>query len=442
MRRKKLRSGSSSSYDSALVSIPSDNPSDNERPATVPSRPSSALLKGGAPNAINLFDDDNHVINTDRRTKREPGESVNGVIKHTRKVVHHVRKSKREIAHEEEVPIWDSMDVAPQLRKNTAPVPASKRLPAVLPRAGHEIDNTPTPSDEEDEDEESEPEGVTHLVYNKRNKLNLTAQTTEIQDVARLAIGEIEVKIITENAYPEFGKRREVALGCFVTAAVTLGAQYVPILRRLQDDTEKRFRNALAELADARISVIRRDIKVIATNFCVGHYGLTYGQEAHVQDLLKAQRYIFAGDHRPGGQIKWNQPWRADAIIGVMQAAYFTGRRNFVKQHKDIFTDLARGGNEPEVPAPMVALVCTAVHAAIAEWSTGQHVPADFTGSNWSQTYSLHVGMLESARTNKPALYHETMQCLWKACRTSAAHGAGDVHGQPNALSLIDLSAL
>ncbi|KZT20335.1 hypothetical protein NEOLEDRAFT_1182644 [Neolentinus lepideus HHB14362 ss-1] len=250
---------------------------------------------------------------------------------------------------------------------------------------------------------------MTALVYNNKNKVNLTAQTPEIREVLRLAIDQVYVYILTKNAYPEVGTRHMVALDACIMAAEHLGTQYVPILNRLQDGNEKGFRKALADIVDGRISVLRCDIKRIAVNQVLGFYALSSRKADYVKTLMDAQRYVFPGDHTRG-QFNNREPWCHGAIAAVMRMAYFTGSGSFRDRHHDLFPC---GDGELRVPDAMVALI----HVAIDEWSSGDYEPANFTRNSWARTYEVHISTLNHVRTIAAPRYYQTMNYLFQTVR-------------------------
>ncbi|EPQ58822.1 hypothetical protein GLOTRDRAFT_98131, partial [Gloeophyllum trabeum ATCC 11539] len=318
---KMRRKSSASSFNSSTVSIPDVEDSDDEAPSaprrtsmhstkssahsirTYDSVGSGKALVHGAPKAIDLFEDDDHVIGEGRQkakgviTKGGDKNSSSALSSQTAYTVegklHKKVKSKREQDHEQEAPIWPRHHEDVDQKKLR--LAHRKGLKAVTHRPGARDDDDIILVASDDADNSYD---MTVLIYNERGKLNLTSQTQEIQAVARRGIDYIHVQIFTKHAYPDSGKRNEVALDACASAAEDLGPHYKPILDLLRDKTQVEFRKAVADIADGRISTIRRDVKSIASGHCVGHYGLRQDSATYVKNLLQAQRYIFEGDHR------------------------------------------------------------------------------------------------------------------------------------------------
>ncbi|EPQ50618.1 hypothetical protein GLOTRDRAFT_133729 [Gloeophyllum trabeum ATCC 11539] len=462
---KMHRKSSASSFNSSIVSVPDVDDPNDEVPSAMTHHPSVHSLGSGghagqtldyksvkpaklkhipkAPNAIDLFNTDDHV--TDRaggKSKPQPRKDLEKNPELSSQTAFTYRgkpakklKSKYERAHEAEAPVWDEpsdLDIEHDVEQRKS---SSKKSVIRAQRA----QDYHTDSDESDS-----ARVMTALTFNSRGKLNLTAQTVEIQAIARGGIDRIHIQIITEHSYPDIGKRNQVALKACIRAAEDLGPHYKPILVRLRDETQVVFRKAVADIADGRISGIRRDVKGIASGHCVGHYGLKQDSKTYIENLLDAQRYVFAGDHKSTpSRVNYKLPWRQDAVVAIMRQAFFTGKNNFALTHPSLFVSSFKDReDEREVPEGMVALVCTAIHACIDEWRTGTHVPEDFSSNNWAETYDIHKSMLRSVRESGPRFYHETMHYLYDQAMTSTRNGIAIDAQQPNALSLMDLSGL
>ncbi|KZT19113.1 hypothetical protein NEOLEDRAFT_1183683 [Neolentinus lepideus HHB14362 ss-1] len=396
-RKVKARSSSASSYDSANVSIPDDVPSEDEGPVSHAASRRSSMESMHS----HLSFEDTVISHHDNGTAAKTIYRTNGNVPTAVDLFQ---------TDDHVTDVW-----TPAATVSHRSIPSSSRFTA----ADIPIKNGPGPYD------------MTALVYNNKNKVNLTVQTPEIREVLHLAIDQVYVYILTKNAYLEVGTRHMVALDACTMAAEHLGTQYMPILNRLQDGNEKGFRKALADIVDGRISVLRRDIKRIAINQVLRFYALSSGKADYVKTLMDAQRYMFPGDHTHG-QFNNREPWCHGAIVAVMRMAYFTGSGSFRDQHHDLF--LCSDG-ELWVPDAMVALI----HVAIDEWSSGDYKPADFTGNSWARTYEVHISTLNHVRTVAAPRYYQTMNYLFQTVRAANGSGAVVTSQQPSTVSLMDL---
>jgi len=356
-------------------------------------------------------------------------------------------KSKRQLAHESEAPQWRKDAVASHATKKATPAMAQpqnrgKSVTATLKQVAiaDKSDESDSDSDRES-DSRHESSDITALIFNRHHKLNLTAQSQEIQCVARAAIDIIHVEIVMVNSYPNMTERTEMVRNACVDATNELGVLYHPIRDRLLDRVEVEFRKAITGIPEARISLIRGDIRDIAVAQGLGYYGLGQGHGDYASSLLKDVRYIFPGDHHAGGRVNFKEPYRHSAVLGVIQQAFFAGKNSFFANHADLFTSTLKNDDEPEVPAAMVALVCTTIHASISEWTTGRVLPVDFTGNQFASVYTAHKNGLDEIHATKPNFYHETMAYLFRNAR-AATGMAFELAGGNAVTTLMDLSGL
>jgi hypothetical protein len=89
------------------------------------------------------------------------------------------------------------------------------------------------------------------------------------------------------------------------------------------------------------------------------------------------------------------------------------------------------GDGRTEVPAPMVALVSTAVSisvyfmyfglislwiaALLQEWSSGVCIPRGFSADRFMDTYRCHIHTLDDLKHQWPISYHRIMADLYSA---------------------------
>ncbi|EPQ50050.1 hypothetical protein GLOTRDRAFT_134307 [Gloeophyllum trabeum ATCC 11539] len=453
----KSRSSSQSSFDSSYISVPEDDDSaieDTEAPvpplsvAKQPSvRPKASKPSDAArrylPGSADLFDSDEDVV-VAHPYEEAPGPGMKATNRGRKKTAENVYtdssrpvKSKRKLIQESEAPRWRNSATGAG-HEQAAAAPAFRARSTA-------IDSTVVKHDVCDvvsQNGRGAHYDMTELVYNPRGTLNLTAQTREIQEVVRIAIDIITVGILMDEAYPDMGDKIKLGVDACADAARELGDDYLPILQKLKDKREKVFRHSLGALPVGRISLTRGEIRTVAVAQVVGHYGLTQGCGEYAAGLLQGQRYIFPGDLRPGGRFKSKEPYRHPAVLNVLQQAIFTGRSSFASGHIQLFESSSKDyPDEKEVPLAMLALVSTAIHAAIDEWSSGTVMQLDFSGNRFAAVYTAHKDTLKHIQKTSPKFYHETMAYLFKTARGATYDRAGgDVVN--SAITLMDLSGL
>ncbi|KZT20963.1 hypothetical protein NEOLEDRAFT_1182049 [Neolentinus lepideus HHB14362 ss-1] len=459
--RRKFRSSSRSSFDSSYVSLPEDADSDvaddmvlQSHPQVIPVanahaaqpkgarkgtvKPSTNSVSLRAASAAMLFDNDDDIIDArPEQRHRYRSNTAYDVLSQPTGIINSSlhSKSKRQLAHESEAPRW--RETAED--QNSVNVPLARHAPS---KTGSSKARGRTTMDAKQDDLKLElpdldvniASDITTLVYNVRGSLNLTAQTREIREVLRIAIDIIEVGILMVNAYPDIGDKTKLALEACVDAARELGDDYLPILHKLMDKREKRFRKALADLPAARVSLLRSEVYKAAVAQVPGSYGLALGDGEFASNLLREQRYIFAGDHQPGGRLNYREPYRHPAVHRLIHQVFFAKGTSFGPNHLDLFTSSRKDlADEPEVPMAMI-------HAAIEEWTSGTVIQADFSGSKFASIYAAHIQGLEHVQHKTPNLFHETMVYLFQQARGTIRNGR-DLTGN-NAIALMDLSGL
>lgn len=128
-----------------------------------------------------------------------------------------------------------------------------------------------------------------------------------------------------------------------------------------------------------------------------------------------------------------SKPYRNLYIITAIRELFFTGGfSSFAQRHHSRFPTFqgSNGGMAREVPVPMVALVATAVsvvfllsslctnmkyqlYAAIREWRTGRHQPAEFSANTYLDVYNGHVQTFRYISENQNGRFHLMMSDIY-----------------------------
>ncbi|KZT24019.1 hypothetical protein NEOLEDRAFT_1148886 [Neolentinus lepideus HHB14362 ss-1] len=433
--RRKSCSASASLFNSSYVSIPDDDGrSDDEEILEVQSKPhchskvSKTATCNASTAAAHLFDNDEHVIDVRRDTHPWHGrehatdaqpphqgplkgqnahEELSRLPPYTSSTVK--SKSKRQLAHETETCHSEAKHAATAITDNGMDSDHDADAPSVY--------------------------DMMALMYNSRGKLNLTAQTEEIQAIVQRAIDIVLTEILTVYSYPDVTDRMTLVRNACVDAADEVRDQYAPILVKLLDKKQKEFMKALSNIAcpDARISLTHSEVWDAAVGQVVGHYGLVQGCGNHVTNLLKEQQYIFPGNHHTGS-INFKEPYRHPAVLAI--AKFIASILSLLA-----FSSSLKDRDEPEILAAMVALASTVIHAAICKWSSGSVVALDFSGNQFASVYHSHKINLEHICSMMLNFYHETMSYLFCEARGKSNSGLSEDVEQ-SAISLMDLSGL
>ncbi|KAI1781974.1 hypothetical protein LXA43DRAFT_907163, partial [Ganoderma leucocontextum] len=96
---------------------------------------------------------------------------------------------------------------------------------------------------------------------------------------------------------------------------------------------------------------------------------------------------------------------------------------------------------EREIPMVMLALVGTAIHAALSDWKLGTHKPASFTADAYVDVYKEHMTLLQAIKNGSLNSYHKLMHMLY--CRaTGAATPAPAAAAPGTALAHVDIQGM
>ncbi|KAH9941882.1 uncharacterized protein BXZ73DRAFT_41778 [Epithele typhae] len=112
--------------------------------------------------------------------------------------------------------------------------------------------------------------------------------------------------------------------------------------------------------------------------------------------------------------VPWNRPYQHPCIAAVLRAVFFSGASSYAVRHPTIFVSTRPDRlEEREIPIPMLALVCTAIHVSLSEWRQGTHKTSPFTADAYLDVYNEHVLLLNGIKDNNVRAFHTTMHRLF-----------------------------
>ncbi|KAG1826590.1 hypothetical protein DFJ58DRAFT_826525 [Suillus subalutaceus] len=161
---------------------------------------------------------------------------------------------------------------------------------------------------------------------------------------------------------------------------------------------------------------------------------------------MEQHAYIYAlkfdlnDDASPIGK----KPYQGDLLIFLIYEAVFSGPKSIGIKFVERFAKLANNkGNRPECPIPLLALVATAVYAALFWKTLGSPGKFNFTGNQFSETYVFHVKFLEDLKRDAPGKFHCMMADIYEAVQTLKRKGNDHfVNEHRDALGLLDLDGM
>jgi hypothetical protein len=132
-----------------------------------------------------------------------------------------------------------------------------------------------------------------------------------------------------------------------------------------------------------------------------------------VQKQLSNYTYTFPNG---GNVVRRSQPYRNDWIITAIRDLYFTGGASCLATKYDHLFPIHEGDDgraSREVPIPMVALVATAMYAALREWRTGMHQKLEFSATAYMDVYLGHVGTFKHILEQRERAFHVMMSHIY-----------------------------
>ncbi|KAG2151073.1 uncharacterized protein EDB93DRAFT_1249565 [Suillus bovinus] len=203
---------------------------------------------------------------------------------------------------------------------------------------------------------------IASLIRTESGKVKLLDQNLETRKVLQSAIMEVKCHLFFTHGYPELVDKNQVALQALIVVAEKRGVH--PIKERLQSD--ERYASQLGSLVDARVPILRRELKEDACAHADGYFrlGHTDTGKAAVRRLLDKLAYIYAlkfdinNEASPIGK----KPYQGELLIFLIYRQLFHSSRSVAIKFVERFIEIANNkGQRPEVPIPLLALVATAV---------------------------------------------------------------------------------
>ncbi|KAG1737131.1 uncharacterized protein EDB91DRAFT_1083165 [Suillus paluster] len=261
---------------------------------------------------------------------------------------------------------------------------------------------------------------IASLIRTEKGHIKLLDQNNETRRVVRDAIVDAKGYIIFVDAYPELVDKNQVALQSLLTVAQNRGAH--AIKECLQTDAQ--YAAHLATLVEPRIPLLRRDLKV-ATCTNIDSYFHFSNNMVKAKKLMEQHAYIYAlrfdmskfsnNDASPIGK----KPYQGDLLIFLIYEGVFSDAKSIGIKFAEHFARLANNkGNRPECPIPLLALVATAVYAALFWKTLGSPGKFNFTGNQFSETYVFHIKFLEDVKRDAPGKFHCMMADIYEAVQT------------------------
>ncbi|KAG2737944.1 hypothetical protein P692DRAFT_20883061 [Suillus brevipes Sb2] len=138
------------------------------------------------------------------------------------------------------------------------------------------------------------------------------------------------------------------------------------------------------------------------------------------------------------------KPYQGELLIFLLHDGVFNGAKSIGVRFSARFVEIARNKcNRPEVPIPLLALVATAIYAALFWKTLGSPGKFNFSGNQFSETYVFHVKFLEGLKKDAPGKFHCMMADIFEAVQALKLKGNDHLASEHrDALSLLDLDGM
>ncbi|KAG2133238.1 uncharacterized protein EDB93DRAFT_1254907 [Suillus bovinus] len=275
-----------------------------------------------------------------------------------------------------------------------------------------------------------------HLVITESGNVKLLDQNLDTKRVVKWAILDAKSHLVFVDGFPELIDKNQLSHKSLLTVAGELGLHEIEKRLRLDEN----YIMLLAALVDARIPILCRELKDDALAGVSGYFCLGHIDNDKAKSLLVQHAYIYAqGVPKPIP----NKPYQGEFLIALIHGCIFNGAQSVGVRFAQHFIEIAQNkANHLEVPIPIVALVVTAVYAALLWKSVGSPAKFSFSGNQFSETYFFHVKFLENMRDKVPTKFHRMMANIYEAVQLLRCTHTEKTAEQDAALNLLDIDGM
>ncbi|OJT11577.1 hypothetical protein TRAPUB_11906 [Trametes pubescens] len=391
--------------------------------------------------------------NTERNQKHDmsqsqaPGGKSVMKRKEAPDMQHHASKDTRKRAaskREDEIPKFVKPNAASDTSTDSKRRREAKEKKALASskshpkkRTSHTLDSDEDSTVEDASGTDSDPEdsGI-EIVPPQHGKLKLTDQHRRVRRVLQHSIYTMLVDIGLKNAFPDGPQKQgKIVYRALTSAAGEYG--YDDILKRLKKQDE--YASELSKIPSQRIPTFRSHVRKLAEGQPCTAFGLMSCDKDKGDWLQEGFRYIYPFDYE-NKSIKASKPYSPPVFLEILRVAFFKRPSSLgFKICKHFESSLPDKPDEKELPASLLALVATALHAAIEDCKHGHAQPRDFTSNDYWGIYKDHMQELSTIRTRGPVQYHVLMHGFWR--QLSSPMGNSSQAGVPRK-SFLDVAAM
>ncbi|KAL1937052.1 hypothetical protein VTO73DRAFT_15570 [Trametes versicolor] len=340
------------------------------------------------------------------------------------------RKSNDSVSNADRGPVKRKRQSADRGRVNSSSkLPPRKHTSQTDSDTGSGIDNVSST------DSDSVDSGI-EIVYPRRGKLKLKEQHRRVRRVIHHGINTMLADVALKNAFPDGPEKQgEIVKRALLSAASHFA--YDDISRRLRKEED--YADDLCKIPAQRIPTFRSQVRKLVEGQPCTAFGLTFGDKEKGDWLQEGFRYIYPFDYE-NKTIKVGKPYSPPVFLETLRVAFFKRPSSLgfrISEHFE--SSLPDKPDEKEIPAAMLALVATALYAAIEDCKHNRVQPRDFSSNDYWGVYKDLIQELSTIRTHGPVQFHVLMHGFWR--RISTPMGTSGPSGGPRK-SFLNVAAM
>ncbi|KAH9916096.1 uncharacterized protein BXZ73DRAFT_105955 [Epithele typhae] len=259
------------------------------------------------------------------------------------------------------------------------------------------------------------------LVRSSSGHYNLLQQPLHVKRVAEAAITQVEYYLVLKNVFPDGPEKYNVAIRhILVKCAETLKDQ--DLATKIK--TNASYARKISGIPAQRIPIFRGRVKANVTALSGGFFNLDDDDEKKIDWLLAKDRFVFRVDY-PNNIVYGGEAFTDPIFAKILL-------------EDALCSSIASKPDEKEIPAPMLALVATAIHAGLVDLKMGKE--QDFRGNTLSNKYDDMMDILKDIREESATKYHGLMHGLYRTVTSSGTLAGRSVVRSKN--SFLDVSAM
>ncbi|KIO19340.1 hypothetical protein M407DRAFT_31011 [Tulasnella calospora MUT 4182] len=240
-------------------------------------------------------------------------------------------------------------------------------------------------------------------------------QTPSTFGLLKASASDTRLELLVKDAFPERTIFTETCKATFLAACADVQAT-VHQKRFLKSNS---YRGLILTILRQKLSQVRQEVRNAALAKAAIHYGISSSMDsaeiiALVEGLKRKIAYVF------GDSDQYKRPY-ANPILQIMiNTLFFEGKRKS--------DALANPTPWNPMPLPVIALMATAVHSVLDDWSTGKNEAAKnkFSHDKYAPIYRDHLANLAKFKEKAPAALSKLQVSLWENAWLSSGSALPD----------------